>query len=376
MIARTEFQSQILRALKRSAICALLGPRQCGKTTLAKSIGEEQQSHYFDLESPKDQLRIQNPEQSLSRLEGLIILDEIQTMPELFGILRVLADREGAKAHFLILGSASPELIRRSADSLAGRIEFVDLHGFSISEVGTDSVNELWTRGGFPRSFLAPSEEDSVAWREGFLRTFLERDLPQFGIQTSPLVMRRFWTMLAHSHGQLWNASQLSRSLGLTDKTVKSYLNTLTDTFMVRQLQPWFENLKKRQVKSPKIYLRDSGLLHHLLSLESTHALHSHPQVGASWEGFALEQILRYHDTRDAYFWATQSGAELDLLIFKNGKRLGYQFKYAEKLAVTKSMRIALTDLKLDALTIVCPTDIEAPLDDRISVSSLEHIVK
>ncbi|MCH7226220.1 ATP-binding protein [Haloferula sp. A504] len=371
MISRPSYADLMREALRRTPVCALLGPRQCGKTTLARAIAGETESHYFDLESPRDRLRLQNPELALGALSGLVVLDEVQAMPELFPVLRVLADRPAAPARFLILGSASPQLIRQSSETLAGRVEFVDLHGFDIRETGIGAVASLWVRGGFPRSFLAASDEDSSAWREGFVRTFLERDLPQFGIRVGAQAMRRFWTMLAHSHGQLWNASELGRALGLSDKTVKSYLDDLTQTYMVRQLQPWFENLRKRQVKSPKIYLRDSGLLHHLLSLGNEAEISAHPKVGASWEGFALEQVLRIARPRDAYFWATQGGAELDLLVFEGGRRIGYEFKYSENPSITKSMRIAIRDLDLSELRIVCPGELRARLDDRIEVIGL-----
>lgn len=375
MVAREDYRRRVETALRRAPVCALLGPRQCGKTTLAQVIAAGmEESHYFDLESPRDQLRLQNPELALGGLTGLVVLDEVQTAPELFPVLRVLADRREGPARFLILGSASPELLHRASESLAGRVEFVDLHGFDIGETGSDSAGRLWLRGGFPRSFLAASEADSVAWREGFVRTFLERDLPQFGIRVSTQVMRRFWTMLAHAHGQLWNASELGRALGLSDKTVRGYLDDLTQTYMVRQLQPWFEKLGKRQVKSPKIYLRDTGLLHHLLSLETEQALSGHPKVGASWEGFALEQVLRLSRSREAYFWATQGGAELDLLLFEGGRRIGYEFKYAERPAVTRSMRVALEDLQLDELRIVCPGDVSAPLHDKIVVLGIARL--
>lgn len=375
MIFRTSYRSRVERALRRSPICALLGPRQCGKTTLARAIANDTESHYFDLESPRDLLRVQNPEQALGELTGLVVLDEVQVKPELLPVLRVLADRPQVPARFLVLGSASPELTRQSSESLAGRVEFVDLHGFDIGEAGEQGVSKLWLRGGFPRSFLADSEEDSVAWREGFVRTFLERDLPQFGIRVGAQVMRRFWTMLAHSHGQIWNASELGRALGLSDKTVKVYLDNLTQTYMVRQLQPWFENLGKRQVKSPKIYLRDSGLLHRLLSLDHAEAVAGHPKVGSSWEGFAMEQVLRLNRARDAYFWATQSGAELDLLLFEEGKRIGYEFKYSENPSVTRSMRIAIEDLNLENLKIICPGDVRAKLDEKIEVVGLRNLV-
>jgi len=374
MIERIVYRDRIELALGRVPVCALVGPRQCGKTTLARLIAGDRASHYFDMESPRDRLRLQNPELALGELEGLVVLDEVQSMPELFPVLRVLADRPEARARFLILGSASPELSRQSSESLAGRVEFVDMHGFDLGEAGAGAVKKLWLRGGFPRAFLAASEKDSVAWREGFVRTFLERDLPQFGIGVGAPAMRRFWTMLAHGHGQVWNASALGRALGLSDKTVKSYLDDLTQTYMVRQLQPWFENLGKRQVKSPKIYLRDSGLLHHLLSLNDYQALSGHPVVGASWEGFALEQVLRLKDTRDAYFWSTQSGAELDLLLFENGARVGYEFKYSERPTVTRSMRIAMEDLRLDRLRVICPGETRTRLDAGIEVCGIEAL--
>ena len=374
MLGRDSYKTAIENALKRSPVCALLGPRQCGKTTLARILAAERKSYYFDLESPRDQLRLQNPEQALSDLRGLVILDEVQTKPELFPILRVLADRPEKEAVFLILGSASPELIQKSSESLAGRVEFIDLHGFDLSEVGFGQLQQLWNRGGFPRSFLAANDKDSLAWREGFVRTFLERDLPQFGLRIPAPVMRRFWTMLAHSHGQLWNASRIGRAMGLADKTVKGYLEDLTQTYMVRQLQPWFENLSKRQVKAPKVYLRDSGLLHHLLHLDSFETIHSHPQVGASWEGFAVEQILRKRDRTEAYFWATQSGAELDLLLFEDGKRVGYEFKYSETPKISRSMRVAMQDLQLDRLYIVCPGDVRASLEGAVEVVGLQAL--
>jgi len=372
MIERGFYFKAVQRALARSPVCGLIGPRQSGKSTLARAVAATVPSHYFDLESPRDQLRLTNPELALGSLAGLIVLDEIQTRTDLFPVLRVLADRPAANARFLILGSAAPELMQRSAESLAGRIEYVDLHGFDLRETGPGSTGRLWLRGGFPRSYLAPSNADSVAWREGFVRTFLERDLPQFGIRVSAAAMRRFWTMLAHGHGQLWNASAVGRSMGLSDKTVRAYLDELSQTFMVRQLQPWFENIGKRQVKAPKVYLRDSGLLHHLLGLETAEQLHGHPKVGSSWEGFALEQILRTTRPQQAFFWATQGGAELDLLILQDGRRVGYEFKYSERPQLTKSMRVAMEDLHLDELVVVCPGDVQATLAEGIHFRGLD----
>lgn len=374
MISRTEYLKSVKHALQRSPICTILGPRQCGKTTLARQIAEDEDSVFFDLESPGDQTRLANPELALSPLRGLVVLDEVQTMPSIFPILRVLADRKPLPARFLLLGSASPHIVREASDSLAGRVEFIDMAGFDLSEAGPTKWRDLWMRGGFPKSYLARTEADSAAWREGFIRTFLERDLPNFGIRVPAPAMRRFWTMLAHSHGQIWNASEIARSMGLSDKTVRSYLDTLTETFVIRQLQPWFENLGKRQVKSPKIYLRDSGLLHSLLGLSTTSQVESHPRVGASWEGFAMEQILRLHKNHPAWFWGTQRGAELDLLVQLGNKRIGYEFKLSEKPATTRSMRVAIEDLRIDELHIVCPGKTSATLDAGIFVTGIETL--
>lgn len=372
MVPRAHYRKAVETALARSPVCGLMGPRQSGKSTLAREIAGAAASHYFDLESPRDQLRLQNPELALGRLSGLVVLDEVQTQPDLFPVLRVLADRADVPARFLILGSAAPELVARSAESLAGRIEYVDLHGFDLTETGSGTQETLWLRGGFPRSYLAASDEASVTWREGFVRTFLERDLPQFGIRVGAAAMRRFWTMLAHMHGQIWNASELGRAMGLSDKTVRNYLDELSQTFMVRQLQPWFENIGKRQVKSPKIYLRDSGILHHLIGLETESQLHAHPKVGSSWEGFALEQVLRQTRPTQAYFWGTQGGAELDLLVFAAGRRLGYEFKYAERPQFSRSMRVAMEDLRLDSLVVICPGSVQATLAPGVEVMGID----
>ena len=284
-----------------------------------------------------------------------MVLDEIQEMPELFQVLRILVDRPENQARFLILGSASPDIIKSASETLAGRLEFIELQGFNLSETGGNAWEPLWLRGGFPRSFLAASEDDSRAWREGFIRTFLERDIPQLGINIPAVAMRRFWTMLAHYHGQTWNAAELGRSMGLSDKTVRSYLDILTGTFMIRQLQPWFENLGKRQVKSPKIYFRDTGLLHSLLDIPDKHSLLGHPKVGASWEGFALEQALQILHPNAVYFWGTHAGAELDLVFQFQGKRYGMEIKFNEAPSLTPSMRIATSELALDHLWIVYP---------------------
>ena len=300
--------------------------------------------------------RLVNPELILGELDGLVVLDEIQHLPRLFNALRVLVDRPDTRARFLILGSASPELVRGVSESLAGRVEFVELSGFDLGETGPETLRRLWVRGGLPRSYLAASDDDSIAWREGFVRTFLERDVPQLGIRIPPAAMRRFWTMLAHWHGQTWNASELGRALGVSDKTVRGYLDLLTGTYMVRQLQPWIENVAKRQVKAPKIYFRDTGLLHALLGIPDAMALLGHPRVGASWEGFAIEQILRALRCRDAWFWGAHGGGELDLMVVERGRRIGFEVKFNEAPRVTKAMRTAMETLALDHLFIVCPT--------------------
>ncbi|MEN6522151.1 MAG: ATP-binding protein [Anaerolineaceae bacterium] len=378
MIQRSGYLSRLAKAVERSPITALLGPRQCGKTTLARQFAENRNATFFDLESVPDQLRLQNPELVLEGLSDLVILDEIQTMPQLFRVLRVMVDRPDNRARYLILGSASPEIIKYTSETLAGRVEFIELQGFDLSEVGSENWEHLWIRGGFPRSFLARSEEDSLAWREGFIRTFLERDIPQLGINIPSVAMRRFWTMLAHYHGQTWNASEISRSMGLSDKTVRSYLDILTGTFVIRQLQPWFENLNKRQVKSPKIYFRDTGLLHSLLNIPDKHNLLGNPKVGASWEGFALEQVLQVLCLKTAYFWSTYAGAELDLAFPLQGKRYGMEIKFNEAPKISSSMRTAVNDLSLDHLWIVYPGDETYPVDKKITVlplKSFERIV-
>ena len=376
MIVRRNYLAALAAAVRRSPVTALLGPRQCGKTTLAREFGDSRRAVHFDLESAAARHRLQNPEMALGALSGLIVLDEIQAMPELFNVLRVLVDRPRATARFLILGSASPSLVKDVSETLAGRVEFIELSGFNLGETGPARLNTLWQRGGFPRSMLARSDADSVAWREGFIETFLQRDIPQFGITLAPPTLRRFWTMLAHYHGQTWNSSELSRSMSVSDKTVRSWLDILTGTFMVRQLQPWFENVKKRQVKSPKIYLRDSGLLHSLLSLPDHASLFGHPRVGASWEGFALEQTLSALRHPEAYYWATHGGAELDLMFAHRGQRYGVEFKFSEAPDATHSMLVSISDLGLKHLWIVYPGSKRFPIDKHLSAWPLKDIVK
>jgi uncharacterized protein len=374
MIKRPYYIKRLSASIKRSPVTALLGPRQCGKTTLARAFAEGKNATYFDLESRPDLQRLQNPELVLGSIKGLAVLDEIQAMPELFNVLRVLSDRPGNKTRFLILGSASPGIIKGVSETLAGRVEFVELSGFDLSETSSDNYETLWLRGGFPRSFLSVANEDSMAWREGFIRTFLERDIPQLGITIPSAAMRRFWTMLSHYHGQYWNSSELARSMGLSDKTVRSYLDILTGAYMIRQLQPWHENIGKRQVKAPKIYFRDSGLLHSLLGLPDPASLQGHPKVGASWEGFAIEQVLQTVRPAESYFWATHSGAEIDLFFINRGKSYGVEAKYSEAPQVTRSMENSLEVLGLEHLWVVYPGEKSYSVHGKISVCPLRKI--
>lgn len=375
MVPRPEALERIRRTFRVHPIAALLGPRQCGKTTLARHLAKgERRSAVFDLENPIDRQRLSNPMRALGELEGLVVIDEIQRQPELFEVLRVLVDRPGASTRFLVLGSASPRLVSGVSETLAGRVGTIDLSGFSLDEVGAAELDRLWLRGGFPRSFLAPDEEASFAWREAFVRTFLERDIPQLGITIPAESLRRFWTMIAHSHGQVWNASGIGRSLGVSDHTVRRYLDILAGAFMLRVLPPWHENVKKRQVKAPKVYLRDSGLLHVLLRLRTRHDLLGHPKLGASWEGFALEQVLTALETRDAYFWKTHAGPELDLLVMDRGRRFGFELKHSEAPRVTSSMRSAVETLGLSRLWIVVPNGPSWEVDEQVAVLPLAEV--
>ncbi|MFC1876857.1 ATP-binding protein [Thermodesulfobacteriota bacterium] len=372
MIPRPEPISQIKASFQIHPVTALLGPRQCGKTTLARLIAEQEPSTYFDLENPVDIQRLAAPMQTLKELSGLVVIDEIQRKPELFELLRVLVDRSDRSVRFLLLGSASPQLVKGVSESLAGRIGFVDLSGFQLWEIGVQHRDRLWTRGGFPRAFLADSDPDSIQWREGFIRTFLERDIPQLGITIAAETLRRFWTMVAHYHGQIWNAAEFARSLGTAENTARRYLDILAGAYMIRILPPWFENLKKRQVKAPKIYIRDSGLLHSLIQVSTLAGLQGHPKIGSSWEGFALEHVIRVFRTRDAYFWATHAGAELDLMVTIAGRRYGFEFKYADAPGRKRSMHIAIKDLGLEHLWVIYPGDQKYALDEKITVIPLE----
>ncbi len=358
---------------------AILGPRQVGKTTLAKMFLEQDSPinfHFFDLENPLDSARLENPMLALSKLtDTLIIIDEIQRAPEVFPIIRVLIDDKRKRQKYLIVGSASRDLIRQFSETLAGRIGYLELMPFSLDEVDHD-ISLLWLRGGFPLSYLAKTDEDSFLWRQSYVTTFLERDIPNLGFLIPPKQMRRFWLMLVHYHGQIFNASELGKSLGISDHMVRKYLDILAGTFMVRVLLPWYENLEKRQIKSPKIYFRDSGILHALIGIQNQAQMDMYPKMGSFWEGFALEEIIRQTGAaeEECYFWGTQSKAELDLLIVKNGKKIGYEFKYMDAPKITPSMRIACNDLKLDHLYVVYPGEVTFPLSENITARSLHEV--
>ena len=375
MVDRVALQHEVRAALARSPAVALIGPRQVGKTTLARSLMSPDSASYFDLEDPQVEAQLAEPMTALKDLRGLVVIDEVQHAPELFRPLRVLTDRPAAPARFLLLGSASPALLRQSSESLAGRIEVIETGGFTLDETGAAGSAALWWRGGFPRSYTAADDAASRIWRREFIRTLVERDLPQLGIGAPPAAMHRFWSMLAHYHGQIWNAADPARSLGVNESTVRRYLDWLTQAFLVRQLQPWHANLGKRQVKAPKVYVRDCGLLHELLGINDPAALARHPKSGASWEGFALDQVLRIARPDSAYFWATHGGAELDLLMFKDGRRVGVEFKRADAPTLTPSMRVALEDLSLDVLYVVYPGTRRYRLAERVEVVPLSALL-
>ena len=373
---RPQLQQDITHALTRSRVVALIGPRQCGKTTLAREFVPADSMNYFDLEDPISLARLDQPMTALQGLTGLVVIDEIQRRPELFPLLRVLCDRTPLPARFLILGSASPAMLRQSSETLAGRLEIIRMAGFSLAEVGVEMQMRHWQRGGFPLSFLAASDADSLAWRRNFIQTFLERDLPQLGVSISVASMFRFWNMLAHYHGQVWNAAETARNFEVSESTVRRYLDLLEGAFMVRQLRPWFANLGKRQIKSPKLYFRDTGILHQMLGLREERDLWLHPKSGASWEGYVIEEVIKAVDPDEAYFWATHSGAELDLLLFTGGRRVGVECKRMDAPRLTPSMRSALTDLALDHLIVLYPGERPYPLAERVTVLPLAYLAQ
>jgi predicted AAA+ superfamily ATPase len=374
MSARNSLEKTIQRKLETNRVVALIGPRQCGKTTLARGFVPPTSANYFDLENPLSLALLDQPMTALQDLQGLVVIDEIQRRPELFPILRVLADRPSLPARFLILGSASPALLRQSSESLAGRISTVTMSGFSLEEVGAQAQNMLWRRGGFPLSFTASSEETSLEWRIDFIRTFLERDIPQFGFNIPSTSLFRFWSLLAHYHGQVWNAAEAARTLNVSENTARRYVDLLQDLFMVRLLQPWFANLGKRQVKSPKIYVRDTGLLHALLGIRTEQELLLHPRSGASWEGFVIEEMIKAKAPDEAYFWGVHSGAELDLLIIKDGRRIGVECKRVDAPRLTASMRTAFQNLELHKLLVVYPGPQPYTLAENIQVMPLASL--
>lgn len=374
MIKRKEYINNIKRALERSRAVALLGPRQCGKTTLAQELVDINSPNYFDLEDQSSLIALANPKSVLEPLKGLVVIDEVQQRPELFPVLRVLLDRKPLPAKFLILGSASPDLLRQSSESLAGRLELIEMGGFDLREVGKKKASLLWLRGGFPLSFLAKNDTDSFVWRKSFIKTFLERDLREQGIDLPSVTLHRFWAMLANSHGQIWNAAPIASSLGISEPTVRKYLDIFTGVFMVRQLQPWYANIKKRQVRSPKVYIRDTGILNSFLELKSEAEILRHPSCGASWEGFVIEQLIRSLELDHVYFWATHQGAEIDLVFSKGGKMFGIEIKRADAPTMTPSMRIALDNLKLERIVVIYPGKKRYQLHKKIDVVSFDEI--
>ena len=373
-VMRRDLLERMRVGLARNVVVVLTGPRQSGKTTLAREFLREDSVNYFDLEDPVSLARLEEPRTALEPLEGLVVIDEVQRRPDLFPVLRVLADRRRRPARFLILGSASGDLLRQSSESLAGRVERIEIGGFTLEELGAEAAGRLWRRGGFPPAYLAGSERDSVAWRKQFIQSLLERDLPQWGVRVPAVALRRFWTMIAHYHGQLWNAAEPARALGVNPTTVRRYLDLLTDALVLRQLQPWHANLSKRQVKSPKIYVRDSGLLHRILGLDTEKELFSHPKLGASWEGFVIEQVLAVEPHDEAWFWATHQGAEIDLLLRRGDRLFGVECKRADAPKLTPSIRIAIGDLGLERVAVIYPGGTRYALGDRVEAVPLADV--
>jgi predicted AAA+ superfamily ATPase len=376
MIKRAELLASLKEALSRSRVVVLMGPRQCGKTTLARQILSEQSVNYFDLEDPADLERLVEPMTALRTLRGLVVIDEVQRRPNIFPILRVLADRRDNPARFLILGSASGDLLRQTSESLAGRMERVTIGGFSLRELGAGAEQDLWVRGGLPLSYLARSETDSRAWRKGFLQTLLERDFPQWGVRVPAVALLRFWTMLAHYHGQTWNAAEPARAMGVSESTARRHLDLLTDALVVRQLHPYHANISKRQVKAPKIYIRDTGLLHQLLGIGALKELLRHPKVGASWEGFVIEQVLTAEPHEEAFFWSTHQGAEIDLILRRGDKLLGVEAKRSDSPGLTPSIRIALQDVGLARVAVLYPGTKRFPIADQVEAVPVQALEK
>jgi predicted AAA+ superfamily ATPase len=378
MLERARHRAAVERLLRQSPCVALLGARQVGKSTLAAQVAERASGNvlFLDLEHPRAQRRLQNPLAALEDARGLVVLDEVQHRPDLFPVLRVLADRPRRAARFLILGSAAPRLLRQSAESLAGRILFHELPGFAVDEVGARRWQALWVRGGLPRAFLARGDAASMQWRADFVRTHLERELPDLGVRIPPSALRRCWMMLAHYHGEVWNAAELARAFGTAEKTVRGYLDVLAGTFLVQRLEPWFENVGKRQVKAPKVYLADTGLLHAMLGLGDRDALLGHPKVGASFEGFAIRQLVQRLGVRDeeCFFWGVHSGPELDLLVVRGRQRLGFEVKFSDAPVVTRSMRAARDTLRLERVDVVYPGPETFALGDGFRALSIARL--
>lgn len=372
MIERKEERKKLERLMETFPVVAIVGPRQCGKSTLARTFNA---AHFFDLENPRDLAMLAEPQLALEGLSGLIVIDEIQRAPDLFPLLRYLVDHH-PEQRYLILGSASRDLLRQSSETLAGRIGYHELGGLGLPDFGPGHWRELWVRGGMPRSVLATTDESSALWRQQYIATFLERDIPQLGIQIPASTLRRFWTMICHYHGQILNHSELARSFGISDMTVRRYLEILEGTFMIRLLQPWHVNLGKRLVKRPKLYLRDSGLFHSLLAIESFRQVATHNKLGASWEGFALETAIRAIGKRseELSFWATHSGAEVDLFWQHAGKNQAVEVKYADAPRLTPSMKSAVHDLELEHLWVLYPGDRRYALAEKVSVLPMTQL--
>lgn len=376
MIRRDSARARVQSALERAPVVVLTGPRQAGKTTLARELVDAPEANFFDLEDPRDGARLGEPTLTLPHLDGTIVIDEAQRRQDLFPILRVLVDQHRRNGRFLILGSASPDLVGLAAESLAGRVALVELTGLQLIDVGASDLDTFWQRGGLPLSYLSDTEQQSVAWREDYVRTFLERDLANLGVRIPATTMRRFWTMVAHYHAQTWNGAEIARSLAVSQPTVRRYLDALTDALVIRQLQPWHANISKRQVRSPKVYVRDTGLLHRLLGIDDHQALLSHPKLGASWEGFVMEQLLTRIDAHDAWFWATHSGTEIDLLLQHEGAWIGIEVKRSDAPQMTPSIRNAIDDLGLSRVIVAHAGETRFPLAQNVEAVGATELLR